>query len=305
MEGTRVTVQEKAASRALHRLDTIAARVVTPGASGLPELEGLLEIPALYREDVREMLSEERAAFLAEHPAAHLDEFYKLWPPYFHDVWARAILDPMVPTLANTDGEELVTTRVHFEVLDRPAIIAALDASSLERMEGDAWAWTGPNPRGETISLGVARLEADTLVLEVNSVGRGKRGRELLEALGKTSLRHRSTTHEDLQRLVKESLKSGVIPSKAPAQAAPEVQAAMLEYTTKYYREWLELPVPAIDGLTPRQASKEPAMRTRLVELLRGLDAHSLRELQTNGPAFDPSWLWEELGLADERHRTR
>lgn len=304
MEGGRLTVQEKLGSRSLHRSDWIATRVVVPGASGKPELEGLLEIAMFSREGLRQALTKARAAYLAAHPGSSVEPFYRTMPPHIHDVWARSILDPIVPRLANTDGEEMVVTRLQFEVLERQALIEALDASELERREGDSWGWAGKNVKGELVSLGLAKLSSAMLELEVNSVARGTRGRALIERLAGAAVRHRATTHEDMQRLVRESLKSGKASEPRETGISPELQEALvLDHLAKHYREWLDIPVPALDDITPRAAATRPAMRQRLIELLRGLDGLYQRALEDNAPAYDASWMWDELGLTDEAAR--
>ena len=145
IEGGQVTVQEKLGSRSLHRFDALVARVVVPGASGKPELEGLLTIAQPWLEGLRAAVKQDRADDIAQHPGASLDPFYRSMPPHFHEVWARSILTPAVPRLANTDGEEMVVTRIHFSVLNRGALVDALEHSKLERGKGETWSWYGPN----------------------------------------------------------------------------------------------------------------------------------------------------------------
>ena len=301
IEGGQVTVQEKLGSRSLHRFDALVARVVVPGASGKPELEGLLTIAQPWLEGLRAAVKQDRADDIAQHPGASLDPFYRSMPPHFHEVWARSILTPAVPRLANTDGEEMVVTRIHFSVLNRGALVDALEHSKLERGKGETWSWYGPNVKGEPVSLGLLRLRGDSLELEVNSVARGTRGRALIEQLGGDSIRHQATTHEDMQQLVRESLKSDKASESSETGLSPELQEALvLDHLSKHYRDWLDIPVPMIDDLTPREAAKRPAMRQRTIELLQGLDGMYQRALEENAPAFDPSWLWDELELCDE-----
>ncbi len=303
IEGDLVTVQEKLGSRGLHRFDWIATRVVSPGASGRPELEGLMQVAGLGRDAFRDLLREAKEDFFTMQPEGNLTVFYKAMVPELHALWVRSIVDPPIPRLANTDGEELVVTHVQFDVVDRGALISALDGSALTRSQGDSWSWAGTNVKQETVSLGLVTLTSSTLQLEANSVARGQRGRELIEQLAGAAVKHRGTTHEDMQVLVRESMKRGDR-HEAPDPATslpPEVQEALvLDLSAKHSREWLDLPVPALDELSPRDASTKPTMRPRLVELLKGLDGMYQRALETNAPASDPSWLWDELGLTDD-----
>lgn len=303
LEGERVTVQEKAGSRGLHRFDWIATRVVASGASGRPELEGLMPVPRLNGEVFRDLLREGREDFLKVNAEGDLSRFYKSIVPELHEVWLRSILEPVIPQLSNTDGEEMVVTRVQFEVGDRLALVAALDGSPLTRAQGDSWSWAGKNAKGETVSYGLITLTSKSLELEANSVARGARGRELIEQLAGETVKHRGTTHEDMQVLLREAMKrkQGQGHQGADIGVPLEIQEALvLDMSAKHYREWLDLPVPALDDLTPRVASTKPAMRLRLVELLKGIDGLYQRALEVNAPAFEPSWMWDELGLTDE-----
>lgn len=57
-------------------------------------------------------------------------------------------------------------------------------------------------------------------------------------------------------------------PFFTPETAPPEVQEAMAGYIQDYEQEWFDLPVPALSGLTPRQAADDPTRRDDLVRLL-------------------------------------
>jgi hypothetical protein len=306
LEGDRVTVHERLGSRSLLRHEWIAARVVATGASGRPEIEGLVAIADLYHQTVRDQLRGARDGHLKKNAGASIESFYKMTPPFFVDAWAGSIIDPAVPRLSNTDGEELVLTRVLFDVLEAPALVAALDQTDgLERdhADEDLWHWSGKNGKGDLINLGLLKLRERTLELEANSVARGTRGRALVESVAGGAVRHHGTTHEDLQRAVKERLRSGrAAPGPERADAIPfEVQEALvLDRQARYYRGWLDEPNPALSDRTPRVAAQTAALRSKLVELLSGLDRTYQRSLKAGEPAFDPSWMWRELGLDEE-----
>ena len=119
-------------------------------------------------------------------------------------------------------------TRVQFEVIDRPALVSALDASSLTRAQGDSWSWAGKNAKNESVSLGLITLTAGALQLEANSVARGTRGRELIEQLAGTTVKHRGTTHEDMQVLLREAMKGGQQAPGPDTGLSPEVQDALV-----------------------------------------------------------------------------
>jgi hypothetical protein len=117
---------------------------------------------------------------------------------------------------------------------------------------------------------------------------------------------------EDLQRALQDRLRVQRTGTGAGAGARephdgqpPEVaELLMLGFYARHYRAWIDEPVPALDGATPRQAAAIPELRPRLVDLLHQLledYQHALRERRA---AYDPSWMWAELGL-DEREAVR
>ena len=79
--------------------------------------------------------------------------------------------------------------------------------------------------------------------------------------------------------------------SAAPAISAEDEAALIEPMLLNHYRAWLDIPVPALAGLTPRAAYARPDRRSQVEALLRGL---------ATGPLAVPpkvmAMLWEELG---------
>ncbi|WP_170135647.1 YecA family protein [Nannocystis exedens] len=68
----------------------------------------------------------------------------------------------------------------------------------------------------------------------------------------------------------------------------------------RHFARWLDEPEPTLNGLTPLQAAREEDLRPRLVESLRELEDRYKVALRRQEPAYDPSWLWQQLDLRDE-----
>ena len=81
-----------------------------------------------------------------------------------------------------------------------------------------------------------------------------------------------------------------------PPDAAREIVQRTLE---QHYRSWPDEEVPALGGMTPREAVEDPEGRARVVALLRDFE-----ERQASAPeamrGFDFGFLWGELGLDQE-----
>jgi hypothetical protein len=76
------------------------------------------------------------------------------------------------------------------------------------------------------------------------------------------------------------------------------VQAALVgQIHEQHYRGWLDEPLPALNGRTPREAVGAKSSRDKLVSLLKAMENMSERDRRAGRPAYDFGWMWEELGL--------
>ncbi len=311
LEGGTVVVSERSGSRTVDRWEWIAARVIPRGVSGKPEMEaGILHVTRLVRDAVRTQLTAMRDAFRRANPDKDIREFYEEeLPPFVHDAWLTSLLDPPLPAMKNTDGENMVITQLAFDVLDQARVSAALASrDELEPVAEGRWTWSGDNREGKRVILGTLTLSTARLVAETNSVARGERARALLDSLAADALQHRSTTHEDPTKQIRDSLRDrarGAVDRRRPEETALPKEVAetlVLDHMERHYRAWLDEPVPALDGRTPRVVAREGdrVSRERLIQLLHDLEGMYLRALRDDEPAYDASWMWRELGLTDD-----
>ena len=75
----------------------------------------------------------------------------------------------------------------------------------------------------------------------------------------------------------------------------PELAAALATVMQERERRWVDEPVPALRGLTPRQAADDPVAREELERLLRTLDD------RRGSGGFDTDRIRDLLGLPNER----
>ena len=73
----------------------------------------------------------------------------------------------------------------------------------------------------------------------------------------------------------------------------------------KHNQQWLDDQIPALDDQTPRIAATSATLSPRLVRLLKDLETDHVRALAAGGPAFDPTWMWDELGLSEHQDAPR
>jgi hypothetical protein len=75
----------------------------------------------------------------------------------------------------------------------------------------------------------------------------------------------------------------------------PEAAQLVLEFKRRHYATWLDEPIPALGGLTPREAVRRRASRRRLELLLQDMEQAEARA--PAGQGFDFAWVRGELGM--------
>ena len=297
-----VTVLERSASQSLHKWDAIFTRVVRMGDVGL--LTGpVLEVPRRKLQWVIDALKKAK-----DRPGDKSVTWARFFKKHWDDIpylWFLMCVSPFKGlTLQNFDGDELRDISVEYRLVvgGGGRASARLDAiEELNRNYDDAWTWSEERDRGrlENVSLAWVSLEGDSVVLRVNSREREARVcRRIDRSLGELVLQvERSDEAVDA-----DSLQRGPRPADDGHDSEPipmDVQRQVIhQMLAAHYRRWLDEPVPALDGLTPRQAVVKRSHRQRVVAILKNLEVESARR-GSDDPAtgFDFGWLWKELGL--------
>jgi hypothetical protein len=297
-----VRVVERSASRTLNRWDLVFSRVVQLGEVGL--ITGpVLPVPRQKLRWVTENIKR-----LKEQPGDRSVTWSRYFKRHWDDVpymWFQMWAAPMKGLqLRNFDDEELrfITMTLRLRTGGGARASELLDSlDELERDAGGNWLWSEDRDRGtlETISIAHISLEGDSVEVVVNSKEREERVRDrVVGVLGELVVSvDRTEEAPDLEGM-KERATSGN-PDDDRGDVPFEVQQRVVhEMLTKHYRGWLDEPVPAFDGLTPRQAVADPGYRSRVISLLKQIEVDGRRRRPTdpmNG--FDFGWLWRELGL--------
>jgi hypothetical protein len=250
--------------------------------------------------------------------------------PLFTTVWLSGILhrrsSAARPRLINTDGDEFLFSTTRFPLVDAGhagEIEKRLDRiRAIYREDGPEPAWTWFNksrpapakPDGGASKLmliskdalhrtvlGSLRMESGALILETNSANRAERGRAMLGAALGNLVGSPLTAMKSVDRALEEHARAGN-PKPEPAFSPEETEAILGDFMSQHYRQVLSLPLPMLDGKSPRQAARSKAGRQRVAEWLKYLENRSTREPEnTGGIDFDFGWMWEELKIADLR----
>ena len=162
---------------------------------------------------------------------------------------------------------------------------------------------------GGPVLLGLLKIDEDRLVVEVNSKQRAELIRRLVEErLGNTA-RYKTTLIEPIESRVEEMWKAaatGLSSSSDPQRAhpdfvssddaQPEIQVMMAEMSRQHWESWFDLPVPALNDMTPRKAAQTDEGRELLESLLLYYE-NAQADSAENVLRADISALRRELGI--------
>lgn len=246
--GDEITVSERSGSMGRTPGDLLLARAAT--VEGEPMLFGVpLLVPLRQRDHVLSMLDD----WVDAHGLAS---------------WFGSLFLP--PRITNRDGDDLVLHRATIHLNDNPdTAIAALD--DLYERYGDDLVWheTAIVDEQDRVIRSVLRLEERQLIVETNSEERHNDVVATLEDVFDCSI------------VETEVLEISFDPSDDEGDAGTDVTdnsedltAAAERNIIEYEQRWVEEAIPALAGLTPRQALDDPTRREDLFALLRELRSH-------------------------------
>jgi len=303
LSGETRRVKEVSGSRSMVRGDALLCRVVTQG--DLTVFCGMF--PRLLPPDAAaSVVDRARRRLRAKGAVAPARLRGEAIGRALIEWWAKAVHDGDLtaatpPKLHNTDGDPLMLTTDHF-TFQAPARAKVLLA--LETIEGlvppedgdsDGYSFVRPgNPMHKSWDntiIGRASVGVDGLTVETNSVKRADGLRKLVEGAGRGLIRHRAREHADP---TSKAAPRGAVPRERPVPGPEEIEVVR-EFKKAHYQSWLDDPVPALGGKTPREATRSERGRAEVDLLLRTME-HS-EQRAAPGARFDFAELRRELDL--------
>ena len=251
--------------------------------------------------------------------------------PTFTGIWLADLLErtlhPQLPELLNTDGHGIIMSTSTFPLL--PGVKAAACHKALTRVTDlteagtKAFNWVsakGAEPgqpsrddgkrsvtlsamssTGETL-LGSIEIKRDAVVLCTNSRERATAGEAMvgnaLVGLAGEPTREEMTAAEMLAERN---------PGRKPGpntKVSPEVSRPLIHaHLDRHYGKILDEPLPVLGHVSPRQAARSDAGRSKVVDWLKDMENHVARAGDGTDPMadYDFGWIWRELGVAEKR----
>jgi hypothetical protein len=292
----RVFVRERIGTEQMVRWDILGARVVGD-EQGIPRFEGGIYLYAVADKDaiVRDT-KRWRRKYLREFPNTDYRSFLKHSGMLFNYLWLDYVVFRPKPQMTTAEGDAMVFTKSFFDVADPGRLEGVFDLrDDLDPVENASYLWIDIEDESSRI-LGTWRLDFDDerLVLETMSRERDKRGREWLASVAPGLATYRATDIETVEQALRNRPAAAIGPNP---ERGPEIVEAERQLQDEYYRQWLDDPIPALRGATPREAAASRKLRPLLLDLLRELENRTERSKRNDPDAYDPGWLWTELGL--------
>ena len=233
--------------------------------------------------------------------AGHLHEFeYDIRALYLSIL--KGMFAP--PRLTNTDKDPFVPQKLYFDIESADRTFHRLkglagedeghlleDATITDGLIVKAEIpWLGGSEEarkrlGGPVLLGLLKIDEDRLVVEVNSKQRAKLIRGLVEERLGNSAKYKTTLIEPLESRVEEMWQASATGATASSanngrqktegsgfisldDAQPGVRAMLEDTARQHWESWFDLPIPALNDLTPREAVKTEEGRDLLESLL-------------------------------------
>ena len=308
------SVRERSGSRSAQPGMLMAARIMRVGSDAAPgdehlELSGAIYPFAKLREaqllaQIREVLAGAAALKLHEENLRDLmeTEIARAWLAQ----WFEPAPLPQIRDAATGDPILLVTD--HYRVRDPVALAAALvaqpDVSGNAQQGWHRETQAGDGQLRSLVAINPGRRR-DRIELFYRTQNLADGGRAWFEALANSAVQHLTREITDPAGSLAKSAKEGASHApRAPASGSsglpPEAHSQALEqFIHRHYANWCDEAIPALGGVSPRQAMTTPAGLERVKGLLRKYEGGERRQSSEQGrPAVSYQFLWDALGIS-------
>lgn len=241
--GDRITVTNTNASSATRRGDLMLGRPLPVGDTWRA-YSGFVKVGGALRDEMLDALDEHDPYVIAE-------------------LIGRCLAPPQV---CNSDNEPLEFHDLTWLLFDPAAARRALDSSDELSGDGDKYQLVRDSANQPRTIIMTLTLDGDSLRGEVNSLRRSSEAITLIATL----LPNAELVDHDV-RDFDEAMAAGTAlgePNASNSFDDPELAEIREQFILDYEQQWLDNTVPALRGLTPREAAVDPIGRLELERLL-------------------------------------
>ena len=297
-EEERLVVDTKSSSGPVVRWDVLLQRVES--SDGVYQFVGNGSLvprnllPRLW--EWIDAARKERGESRAEAIAANSHALHRVVDRIHRESWENLRLE-------NFDGDPLEMGDASYVMEPGGAVLELLrgqkDVSESKEADGEVvFRRFQPNKRdGSVTTIATMTVVEGKLMLHCNSRKRMRANRKWLEKLAGQRLVHLSDVFRSTEEAKREALfkaKAGESGPEVPEEAQREM---IQQFQEQHYAKWVDRPVPALQGKTPREAAQSKAGRSALEALLRDLENGEERRRRQTGVGFDFGPIRRELKL--------
>lgn len=324
MFGEECFVSDISTSRQLERWDIVAGRFLRE-----PDrftLGGTITvIPRLHQAAILKQVRDAWAGRCPHRTKASFQQFMKAsWPAI------RRMIDEQarrLPELHTGTGEGVLLCRTWYEVRDHAKVrrqlktipgIQYMGPHEDPMVEGQRFDWVVDQPlSGQRSSEGGLTLQTTLVTPEGKQGGlvlgnltllkrelevfclskeRLERLTGMLEQQLGSAIHRKGTMTQRVEEALEQRQHSDEKAHETMSSIPPHVQKTLMrKFLRQYYTRWVDTPIPALDGLTPRQAAKEPGYQARLHELLKDFEHTERNAESATVGRFSPTRLIRKL----------
>jgi tetratricopeptide (TPR) repeat protein len=142
--------------------------------------------------------------------------------------------------------------------------------------------------------LGSITIKLGSLYLECLSKERLERGKQRLTEILQDLITHKVDTFEDVEKKMDTIKTTEKIKEVEPSE---NVRSFVETELIKNFKEWPDKKLPALGGMTPREAVKTDTGRQKVFELIKDFENTEERKRKEGNPYLDVNFLKKELGF--------
>ncbi|MBI3212095.1 MAG: SEC-C domain-containing protein [Simkania negevensis] len=294
------TIKETAGAVLEFKGRVVFARLISCGDQAIQIGFGTTPLPLRYAMEILDLKKDILAQEKTLTPTTLLKYDNDLREAYF--LWSASAYQ--LPEMRNSDGHSIILCTLHYKLTCSPKMAfdqlislckgedpeEALEEEGFHK-KGELYSIEFPwlKNRSSDLILGDIKIKGSKLTIQVNSIERSKKMQQEIEKrLPEAIFEKEDRKPLDLENVRKKKL-------SAPSQPTAMEKEVMRAFLENHYQSWLDTPLPALNGKTPRQAAKTAEGRERLEFLL--LDFEMSNQNQSRHLPIDVQTLRQELGL--------
>lgn len=206
--------------------------------------------------------------------------------------WIAKAVKP--PELVNFSGEKIVFCTCKVRPSNLQNAISKL-METFEEKEPKRWIATEQDPNGGIITM-MFSLRDGLIVVETNSRLRMFTALDILDdAIGTYDI---VDSHETSAKSTSEHY-TGMLDVSSSLNLTQDIQIAIEEHIEERENRWLDESIPALGGLSPRQALNDPTRKDDLIRLLNEFERNEekIRQSTRSFSGFKAGRIKKKLGI--------